>query len=213
LGPQRVGDGQLDAVRLFRVSQLLLEFAERRMERRVTLAEAQDVAHLHFRVTTRSGISHGQATGNAVGRHEKIAWRVLEMGVKIEGERGVALHQRVRLRRLGARRQSYAQCNQDTDGPSEKPDCTHGVFRRIILHSILRDKYHHTLLDDNSGKTLPSAWEICQFARLEIGAQVPALGCRCACTMFVQSSSLIARLGGFEGVERRKCLKINARVF
>jgi biopolymer transport protein ExbB/TolQ len=32
-------------------------------------------------------------------------------------------------------------------------------------------------------------------------------------SIFSTDSEKLARLGGFEGVERRKCLKINARVF
>ena len=69
----------------------------------------KDPGHLRFRVAARSGISHGQAGGNAVRGKEEIARRAAETGVEIKGEGGVALDQRFGPGRLGARRQPDAE--------------------------------------------------------------------------------------------------------
>ena len=109
LGPQRVGDFQLDAVWFFRVAQLLLQFAESRMDPCAALAEAQDPSHLDFRLAARSGICHGQAGGNAIWGEKEVARRAAQTGVEIEGERCIALGQRIGLCRLGVRRRSDAE--------------------------------------------------------------------------------------------------------
>src|SRR5256885_16983000 len=72
LRPKRVGDANFNALALPRAIQLALQFAESRMHLRLVLRKMHDPGHLRFGVAVRAGISHRQASRNAVRREEQI---------------------------------------------------------------------------------------------------------------------------------------------
>jgi hypothetical protein len=106
LGPQRIGDAQLDARLLAGVAELALEFAKGGMELSLILAEVEDLAHLLLGLATCAGVGHSQGGRDAVGGEEEVTRGRLELVVELQGKRCAALNERLGLSRSGSGRRA-----------------------------------------------------------------------------------------------------------
>ena len=92
LGPQCIGEVQLDGVGLLVCLKFRLEFSEEGSKLLLIRAKAQDLRHLLLRITACACVQHGQAGGDAVRREEQIARVGRQLAIEVQGERGVASH-------------------------------------------------------------------------------------------------------------------------
>src|SRR5256885_11875780 len=98
LSPQAIRDNQFDALLVAGFAQLTLEFAERGMDLSLIRVQVEDMAHLLFGFTTRSGVGHRQASGDAVGRKEQVSRSGFKPAVEVQRKSRIALCQRLALR-------------------------------------------------------------------------------------------------------------------
>ena len=106
LGPQSIGNTQLDALLVARFAQLSLECAEGGMDLSLVFVEAEDSAHLLLGFAARAGIGHRQGRGDAVGREEQVARTGFELAVEVQGKGRVALNRGFSLSRSGGGRRA-----------------------------------------------------------------------------------------------------------
>src|SRR5204862_1793894 len=113
LGPQCIGHIELQPLVCGCFLELALEVAKNAVELRLGLREVENLGHLFFRVPAGTGIGHRQAGRNTVRREEKVTSYSLELGIKIQGERRVAFHDRRNLSRTSFARQAHAPSNHN----------------------------------------------------------------------------------------------------
>ncbi len=99
LGPERIGDVQLNGVRFLVRFELGLEFSEEGGELLLIGAKPHDVGHLRLRLAARARVGHRQAGRDAVGEEEKVALVGRELSVEVQGKGRIAGNEGLQLSR------------------------------------------------------------------------------------------------------------------
>ena len=101
LRPKSVGERQFEAWLVPGFSQLALKLAKTGVDLSLRCAETKDLAHLLFGLAPCAAIGHGQSSGDAVGREEKVPRIGFEPPIQVQGKRRVAFDELLCACRFG----------------------------------------------------------------------------------------------------------------
>ena len=113
LGPERIGDVQLDDVRLLVGFQFALQVAEGGSKLLLICRKPQHLGHLLLRIAACAGVEHGQAGGDAVRREEQVARVGRQLPIEVQGEGRVAGNEGLDLGGSGHWRRHEDQAHQN----------------------------------------------------------------------------------------------------